>query len=182
MTRSTRLFCITALLSGLFLLPASAQTPNKGQIGLGADIGALFPDEALEKTFTFDMFGEYYLAPRASVRAMFSYASPGFENRTEDHFRQSRLLFNGVYNWEFGVWHPFATMGAGVYFVRELLDDRNDPDGETRGGINFGGGIEYFVGSNATVKGEARWDVVSHPEGFSDATGFTLTIGYKRYF
>ena len=51
-----------------------------------------------------------------------------------------------------------------------------------RGGLNFGGGIEYFVGDRASVKGEARWDVVSQPAGFSDATGFTITIGYKRYF
>jgi opacity protein-like surface antigen len=180
--RMRRLLCITAVLNCLFLLPASAQTPNTGLIGVGGDIGVFFPDEAFEKTFTFDGFGEFYLTPRASVRGMFSYASPGFENRTEDHFRQARLLFNGVYNWEMGVWHPFATAGAGFYFVRELLDGANDPDSETRGGLNFGGGIEYFVGDRASVKGEARWDVVSQPTGFPDATGFTITIGYKRYF
>ena len=177
-----RLLCITAVLNCLFLLPASAQTPNTGLIGVGGDIGVFFPDEAFEKTFTFDGFGEFYLTPRVSLRGMFSYANPGFENRTEDHFRQARLLFNGVYNWEMGEWHPFATVGAGFYFVRELLDGANDPDSETRGGLNFGGGIEYFVGDRASVKGEARWDVVSQPAGFSDATGFTITIGYKRYF
>ena len=108
---------------------------------------------------------------------MFSYASPGFENRTEDHFRQARLLFNGVYNWEMGVWHPFATGGAGIYWVRELLDGADDPDSDTRGGLNFGGGIEYFVGERASVKGEARWDIVSQPAGFPDATGFTSRSG-----
>jgi hypothetical protein len=158
-----RLLCISAVLNCLFLLPASAQTPDTGLIGVGGDIGVFFPDEAFEKTFTWDGFGEYYVTPRISVRAMFSYASPGFENRTEDHFRQARLLFNGVYNWEMGVWHPFATAGAG-------------------GGLNFGGGLEYFVGERSSVKGEARFDVVSHPAGFTDATGFTLTFGYKAYF
>ena len=66
--------------------------------------------------------------------------------------------------------------------MRELLEDAADPDGETRGGINFGGGIEYFTGDMASVKVEGRWDVVSQPTGFPDATGFSLTVGYKRYF
>jgi hypothetical protein len=180
--RLRRLFCISAVLNCLILLPASAQTPDTGLIGVGGDIGVFFPDEAFEKTFTWDGFGEYYFAPRVSVRAMFSYASPGFENRTEDHFRQSRLLFNGVYNWEMGNLHPFATAGAGIYWVRELLDDATDPDSDTRGGLNFGGGIEYFVGERSSIKGEARFDIVSQPAGFPDATGFSLTFGYKAYF
>jgi hypothetical protein len=100
----------------------------------------------------------------------------------EDHFRQSRWQFNGVYNWERGALHPFATAGAGIYWVRELLDGANDPDSDTRGGLNFGGGIEYFTGEKGAVKGEARWDIVSRPEGFPDATGFTITFGYKAYF
>ena len=182
MMRMRRLLCISAVLNCLFLLPASAQTPDTGLIGVGGDIGVFFPDEAFEKTFTWDGYGEFYWTPRISLRGMFSYASPGYENRTEDHFRQARLLFNGVYNWEMGVWHPFATAGAGIYWVRELLDGAPDPDSDTRGGLNFGGGLEYFVGERASVKGEARWDIVSQPAGFPDATGFTLTFGYKRYF
>jgi hypothetical protein len=113
---------------------------------------------------------------------MFGWASPGFENRTEDHFRQVRLLFNGVYNWDKAPWHPYATMGAGAYFVRQVLDGFDDPDSETRGGINFGGGVEYFTGALTSVKGEVRFDIVSHPPGLPDATGFTVTIGIKRYF
>jgi len=75
-----------------------------------------------------------------------------------------------------------VTGGAGAYFLRELFDAAPDPDSETRGGINFGFGTEYAVGTGATVKGEFRWDIVSHPTGFSDATGMSLTFGYKRYF
>jgi outer membrane protein with beta-barrel domain len=180
--RMRRLLCISTLLSCLFLLPASAQTPDKGLIGVGGDLGIFFPDEAFEKAFTFDGFGEYYLTPRASIRGMLSWAKPGFENMTEDHFRQVRLLFNGVYNWEMGTWHPFATGGAGFYFVRQLFDNAADPDSETRGGLNFGGGIEYFRSNKASIRGEARWDIVSHPPGLPDATGFSITVGYKVYF
>jgi hypothetical protein len=182
MTRLRRTFCITAVLHCLFLLPAAAQTPDTGLIGVGADIGVLFPAEAFEKTFTFDAFGEYYVTPRVSVRGLFAWASPGFENRTEDHYRQVKLLVNGVYNWDMDGWNPFVTAGAGAYFVRELLAGFDDPDSETRGGLNFGGGVEYFVGDQASVKGEIRLDIVSRPPGLPDATGFSLTIGYKRYF
>jgi hypothetical protein len=53
-----------------------------------------------------------------------------------------------------------------------------------RGGLNFGGGVEYFLDQNSTsvFKVELRFDVVTHPEGFPDATGATLTFGYKRFF
>lgn len=182
MTRLFPLLCIAAVLSSATVLPAAAQTPDTGMLAVGADIGVLLPDEAFENTLTLDGFGEYYVTPRISVRGMLAWASPGVDGRTEDHYRQVKLLFNGVYNWELGVWHPFVTAGAGAYFVRLLLDGRTDPDGETRGGLNFGGGIEYFINRLTTIKSEARWDVVSDPPGLPDATGFTVTIGIKRYF
>jgi len=154
--RLPRLFACTVLTSLLSIVPAAAQapaqTPDTGLIGVGGDIGVLFPDEAFENTFTLDGYGEWYLTPRISLRAMLGYASPGFENRTEDTFRQTKLMFNGVYNWE------------------------------TRGGLNFGGGTEYFTGAMSSVKIEGRWDIVSEPTGFPDATGFSVTVGYKRYF
>jgi hypothetical protein len=165
-----------------FAVPVAAQTPSTGVLAAGADIGMLFPDDQFESTLTLDGFGEYYLTPRISVRGLFGWASPGFQGRTEDHFRQVKLLFNGVYNWERGVWHPYVTGGAGAYFVRQVLDGRNDPARETRGGINLGGGVEYFTSDVFAVKAEARWDIVSHPPALPDATGFTLTVGMKRYF
>ena len=163
-------------------LPAQAQTPDTGLIGVGANLGVLFPDARQEKTITVDGQAEWYLSPRISVRGLLGWASPGFENRTEDHFRRITFLFNGVYNWEYVQWHPYVTAGAGAYFVRQTFDGRDDPDSETRGGINFGGGVEYFTGQMTSVKAEGRFDIVSHPPGLPDATGFTITIGLKRYF
>lgn len=163
-------------------VPATGQTPDTGMKAAGVDVGALFPDGQFERALTLDGFGEYYFTPRISGRALLAWASPGFDGRTEDHFRQVKLLFNGTYNWEFGVWHPHVTAGAGVYFVRQLFENLDDPDRETRGGINFGGGVEYFTSDVMSVKGEARWDIVSHPTGAPDATAFSLTIGIKRYF
>jgi len=34
----------------------------------------------------------------------------------------------------------------------------------------------------SAIKVELRWDVVSQPTGFPDATSASLTFGYKRYF
>jgi len=182
MLRLRRLFCIAAVLNGFFLLPAAAQTPDTGLIAVGGDVGVLSPDGAFERTVTWNALGEYYVTPRVSVRGLIGWASPAFQNRTEDRFRQAKLLFSGVYNWDRGTWHPFVTAGAGAYFVRELLFGLDDPDSEVRGGLNFGGGVEYFLGELASLKSEARLDLVSHPPGLRDATGFTLTVGYKRYF
>ncbi len=177
---------MTLSLSAVLLFVAAdnahAQTPIAGEPAVGFDIGVLFPDEAFEKAFTLDAFGEYYFTPRVSGRVLFGWASPGVENQTEDHFRQFKLLFNAVYNWEGGKIHPFVTGGAGAYFVRLKREGRQDPDGETRGGINFGGGVEYFTNRLTTIKAEGRFDVVSHPTDLPDATGFTLTVGLKRYF
>jgi len=158
------------------------RTPDKGVIGYGFDVGVLFPDDEFENTLTIDGFGEYYVTPRVSVRTMLAFANPGLAGRTEDHFRQWRLLFAGVYNWEKGPWRPFATFGAGVHFVRLHLDEVDDPDGEARGGLNLGGGVEFIMNDESAIKTEWRWDIVSHPPSLPDATGGTLTFGYKRYF
>ena len=103
-------------------VPVSAQTV-KGQRAIGVDGGILFPDEAFEKTVTLDAFGEYYATPNISVRGLLGWASPGFENFTENHFRQVHLLFNGVYSWNGNRWHPYATAGAGAYFLRQIFEN-----------------------------------------------------------
>jgi hypothetical protein len=175
------LFCLS-LASPILAQTARVRTPDKGVIGYGVDGGVLFPDEAFENTFTFDGFGEYYVSPRVGIRGLLAFAKPGVAGATEDNFRQVKLLFSGVYNWEKGSWRPFAQVGAGFYFVRQHIDATTDPPGETRGGLNFGGGGEYLLNNEAAIKIEMRWDVVSHPFLLPDATGITLTVGYKRYF
>ena len=182
MRRLRHLICLAAVLLGTFTSSAAAQSTQQGSIAAGGDFGVLFPDTAFEKTITLDAFGEYYATPSLSVRALFGWASPGFENFTEDHFRQTKLLFNGVYYVKHDDWLPYVTAGAGAYFLRPLFANAPDPDSETRGGLNFGVGTEYSLKGGASVKGELRWDIVSQPTGFPDATGVSLTFGYKRYF
>ena len=88
MRRSTLTICLAVLLTGFLATSASAQNTQAGSIAAGAEIGVLFPDEAFEKTIAIGAFGEYYATPAFSIRGLFGWASPGFENFTEDHFRE----------------------------------------------------------------------------------------------
>jgi hypothetical protein len=177
------LLCVVALAAAS---PARAQapraTPDRHLVGYGFDVGVLFPDESFENTLTVDGYGEFYLTPRVSVRGMLAWASPGVDGRTEDKYRQVKLLFGGNYNWAYKAWRPFAGGGAGAYFVRLKLDGREDPEGESRGGIYFGGGTDYIIDDESAIKVEFRWDVISDPPGLPDASGPSLTFGYKRFF
>jgi hypothetical protein len=104
------------------------------------------------------------------------------DSRTEDHLRQVKLLFGANYNWRYKMLRPFAGGGAGAYFVRLKLDDNQDPEGESRGGIYFGGGSDFILNEESAIKAEFRWDAVSDPPGLPDASGATITVGYKRFF
>ena len=179
-------FALTALAASttdvLAQTPTPVSTPDKGVIAYGADVGVLFPDEQFESTLTFDAFGEYYVHPRVSVRGMFAWANPGVSNQTEDHYRQVKLLFGAAYNWRYKSLRPFAGGGAGAHFVRLKREDLTDPDGESRGGIYFGGGSDIVLTKESAIKVEIRWDVISSPPGLPDASSASLTFGYKRYF
>ena len=121
----THLSVLLYLLTGFLTSSAAAQTDvEPGAIAAGGDIGVFFPDEAFEKTFAIDGFGEYYATPSISIRGLFGWANPGFENFTEDQFRQVKLLFNGVYYLRHDNWLPYATAGAGAYFVRQTVRER----------------------------------------------------------
>jgi hypothetical protein len=179
-------FALTSLAASTTDVLAQTQpqvaTPDKGVFAYGADVGALFPDEQFETALTFDAYGEYYVHPRISVRGMFVWANPGVANQTEDHYRQVKLLFGAAYNWRYKMLRPFAGGGAGAHFVRLKRDNAVDPDGETRGGIYFGGGSDIVLSKESAIKVELRWDVVSDPPGLPDASSASLTFGYKRYF
>ena len=181
MTRHFQLICMLALLAGN-VLPASAQTPEDGQLAAVVTSVRFFPTTSSRTPSPWMPFGEllHHAALQRSRDAGLD------KSRRHWLYRRSlpsgQALFNGVYNWERGVWHPYATAGAGFYFVRLLREGRPDPEGETRGGLNIGGGVEYFLNNQTTVKGELRWDVVSDPPGLPDATGSRSRSAMKRYF
>ncbi len=172
-----------ALAIAVTTTPANAQTtPDAGVVGYGFDVGVLFPDATFENTLALEGHGEYYVRPRLAIRGLIGLANPGVSQLTENRLRQVKLLASAVYNWTYNDWRPFAAGGVGAYFVRLIRDGQTDPPGETRGGLHVGGGTEYVLSDQHAIKAEVRWDIVSHPSTFADATGATVTVGYKRYF
>lgn len=161
---------------------AQAVVPDTNMIGIGGDVGVLVPTDPLEPAVTLAAFVESYLSPRTSVRVAAGWADPGFDRDPSDTLHQVRLTFDLLYNWEEGVWHPFVGAGAGVYLVQETDRGRSVADRRSKGGINLGGGIEYFTRRTLTIKAEALYHFVAQGTLPVDPSGLTLTIGLKRYF
>jgi len=172
---------------GLWLVvsgSASAQprVPDTEMTAIGGDIGLFARAEALQPAVTVAGFYEYYLSPRRSVRIAAGWADPGFDREPSDSLLHIRLTMNLLYNWEEGVWHPFVTGGGGVYLLQEKDNGRSAGDGQTKGGVNLGGGIEYFARRLLTIKAEALYHIVAEKNVPVDPSGLTLTIGLKKYF
>jgi opacity protein-like surface antigen len=171
--------------------PAWAQTrvPDEGMYTIGLNVGFANPQEdALNTGLNLGASFERYFTPRVSIRGQLNGA--WFEDDIFDTTTVSPMAFTGnaVYNWEHGTWHPYATGGVGLYHFRltdEFFDD-DDLEGETRFGLNFGGGIEYFFTRRDTLTSEIQFHVI--PGDFDgllagyDASYWSFAAGYKHYF
>jgi opacity protein-like surface antigen len=165
---------------------AQSQVPGHDMTAVGFTVGASLPyDDALDTGADLGVQFERYLDPRVSIRGKFSSAWLDIATRAFDGTVQPIAIEgNLVYNWERGVWHPYATAGAGLYHFKfkeaELKSDHN------KFGVNFGGGIEYFLSRRDTILGEVGFRVIP---GRTDSLlsdyepGYwTITFGYKKYF
>jgi len=187
LTGLTRLTVITVL--AVAAAPATAQTrvPASGMWSLGGSIGKATPaDPSLDNGL--DLAGnlEGYLTPRVSVRGQLEGAWFDIVGR---HFvgtvNPVSLSGNLSYNWEGGVWHPYITGGVGMY--RQHSSESGAADSvDTRGGINVGGGVEYFFTRRATITGEAlyhRVESVHTPlTTFNQGSYWSFRAGLKTYF
>jgi hypothetical protein len=176
----------------LIALPAAAQSgpvPARGMSAFGLSLGAAMPgDDGLTSGLILGVSGETYFSRRVSLRGQLSGAWFGLESnrddRDDDGVRPLAVAGNLVYNWEHGIWHPYATAGLGVYTFRFTEGDVDSHD--TTVGFNLGGGIEYFLHRQDTLTAE----VLFHPlvgdvhSRFSTYTPWFWSIagGYKRYF
>lgn len=159
---------------------ATAQpVPDDGQVAVGAEFGAFVPDDEFDGTWLIGGLVEYYVTRRVGIRTSLTYTNPEFERGTDDHLRQVRLGFDGIYNWERGKWHPFAGAGLGIHFLR-LTENDNELDSDTEVGFNLLGGVEYFLTREATLKGEVRYQFVGDWNGI-EPSGLVATIGIKWY-
>jgi len=156
--------------------------PHKDAAAFGGDFGVFFPKEdELTQGLVLEGFYEYYLSARDSVRVGAGWLNPKFDRESSDSLRMIRIAVDLVHNWEGGAVHPFAGAGLGTYFLQLRDNGENFGDSQTKFGGTVFGGVEFFTSPNVSLKGEARYHIVSKVDGFNPS-GLALTIGLKSYF
>jgi len=153
-------------------------------VAIGFTVGASVPRDAfLDNGIDLGAQVEGYLTPRVSVRGRVSgawFAVNGGHNTVQP------LAFEGnvVHNWERGAWHPYATGGIGLYHYR--FDESSITSSDSKFGVNFGGGVEYFFTRHDTLLAEALVRVIpGHATSLNtiyDTGYWTFMMGYKKYF
>jgi hypothetical protein len=172
-----------------------AQVPAAGDVAVGGNIGVTNPNHAnLDTGLLVSGNVEKYLTPRLSIRGQAGAAFWDLKGFTQLTGSLNPFFADGnvVYNWEHGVWHPFATGGLGMYrygysqFPRPGAAEVTGS--KTKVGVDFGGGIEYFFAPRATIVGEGlihRIGDVPTPGALFHTGGgsfLSLTGGVKKYF
>jgi len=168
--------------------PHISRTPDAGNWAIGASVGATAPDNSnLDSGVDVGGGAEGYLTPRLSVRGQLRSAWWGFQAPLGFSGTLQPTFFTGnlVYNWEHGVWHPYVTGGIGAY--RYHWTEPGIPDGSnTYGGVNLGGGVEYFFTRDATLTTEFTFhkigDVDVARATLHDGSFWSVTMGGKKYF
>lgn len=183
-------FVKAQLLIGTFLLSlgvsstayAQARMPHKDAGAIGGDVGVFLPKEdALTTGLALEGFYEYYFTARDSVRVGAGWLNPKFDSESSDSIRMVRIAVDVVHNWEGGSVHPFVGAGLGTYFLQQKDNGENFGEGETKFGGTIFGGAEFFTSNTVSIKGEARYHIVSKVNEFNPS-GLSLTIGVKSYF
>ena len=167
-------------------LPATASAqrrmPHTDAAAVGADVGMFLPkQDGMSTGPEIGGFYEHYLSARDSVRVVFGWANPSVDSSTDQSVREMRVGGELIHNWEGGAIHPFLGAGLGAYFLQRHGADGNIGDGATKLGGTLIGGVEYFTSNTFSIKGEARYHVVSDWNGYNPS-GLALTIGVKSYF
>jgi hypothetical protein len=177
-------FILTAAIAAL---PAAAsaqgRVPATDSGAVGVDVGLFVPrDDALSSGPNIEGFYEYYFSPRASLRVGLGWMQPDWDDDEGDEsIRYFRVPIDVVYNWEGGAVHPFVGAGIGAYFLQGRKNGNNVGESETKLGGTVFGGAEFFTSRTFSVKGEARYHLVSDI-GALNPGGLALTIGVKTYF
>jgi Outer membrane protein beta-barrel domain len=162
------------------------QVPRAEQSALGLDFGTFVPSasnesDQLDTALIVTGLWEYYFTPRVSVRPSIGFTEPGLKGSPIDNVRMVPMQFDVNYNWEGGRWHPFVGTGMGAYYLQYRRRGSSLGDSETNLGVNLGGGVEYFLNRQFTLKGELRYQHVGDL-GRVDPSGIAFTAGLKRYF
>lgn len=164
---------------------AQAKAPSENTVAIGGHVGFLAVDtDTDDVAANLDAFLEYYYTPRASIRAMYSWAEPELGVGPKRTLRQQRVLVNFLYNWDLGRFRPFATIGGGAYFLQRREDGESIGRRVTKPGGNIGWGMEYYLRTFA-VRTEMNVHILNKedsPEFDGELSGFSWTFGFKVPF
>ena len=161
---------------------AQERTPHSGSTAIGIDVGAFVPPAPeMNNSLLFNVLYEYYMTPRVSLRTDLGWSSPSFNSGGISSLRTIPIRLDLNYNWEGGRWHPFVGTGAGLYFMQFRSNQQVFGETENKLGYNLGGGLEYFVHRQVSLKGEGRYHFIQDTRGH-DPSGLAVTAGIKTYF
>jgi hypothetical protein len=174
------------LLVIMFISAASAasaqpRVPDAGMAAVSGSIGVIFPDDPFGPDVALGGAFDYYVTPRLSLRPGVMWADPDVEDHDES-LRRVGLLFDVIYNWEHGKWHPFAGGGVGAYFFQPKAGGEPFRDDETNIGVSLSGGIEYFTTRTTSIKGEAQYFIIDQGGLPQSPSALALMLGVKKYF
>jgi hypothetical protein len=161
---------------------AQGRMPHQNATAIGAEGAVFMPkQDGMTTGPDFGGFFETYLTPRVGLRIGAEWSNPKREVEHVDSMRQVRVGADLVHNWEGGKIHPFVGAGLGAYFLQQKDNGVNFGDSATKLGGTLLGGLEVFTSKTFSVKGEARYHIVSKWNNY-DPSGLALTIGAKAYF
>ena len=165
----------------------AARVPAEGMWAAGGSLGAAAPsDAALQNGLDIAGNLERFFTPRVSLRGQLGASwwdiqGHSFNGTVKPLFATA----NAVYNWEGGVVHPYVTGGIGVYHFRGPGTTSADVS-DTKAGVNFGGGLDYFIDRRTTMGGELLYHKVGAFDtplaAFGDGSFWRFGFGLKRYF
>lgn len=175
-------------IAAILWLPATAaaqgRMPHQNASAIGAEGAVFMPQQSGMTTGPdFGGFYEHYLTARNGLRLAAEWSNPKFEREHADSVRQVRVGADLVHNWEGGKIHPFVGAGLGAYFLQQKDNGNSIGDDATKLGGTLLGGVEYFTSNTFSIKGEARYHIVSKWDAAGyNPSGLALTIGVKGYF
>jgi len=129
---------------------------------------------------------EGYVTPRVSIRGQVGAAWWDIARLSySGNLRPMYFVANVVYNWQGDDWRPYVTGGGGLY--RYAFKEVGVSGSKTKGGVDVGAGVEYFVTRQTTITGEALFNRVGSVPTNRAALGFkgsfwSLAVGAKKYF
>jgi hypothetical protein len=167
--------------------PTPVAVPTEPSTGIGASVGpSVTSSQYLNNGFDFDAHVERFVARRVAIRGQFGSAGSDIVGLSyAGTLKPMYFLGNVVYNWQRGVWRPYVTGGGGVY--RYSFEEAGVKGSRTNGGMDGGGGIEYFFMPGTAITAETLLHMVDNVPTNRATLGFkgsfwTFSIGAKKYF